>query len=80
MLHNIQYTILIHPLTLHNRLSPSELKVRLGEWDVGSDTEFYRHEERDVSGLYSHPDFYSGNLNNDIAVIKVHRSIDLTTK
>ncbi|KAK4319578.1 hypothetical protein Pmani_009518 [Petrolisthes manimaculis] len=60
-------------------LSPSDLKVRLGEWDVGSETEFYRHQEREVSGLYSHPEFYSGNLNNDIAVIKVHRPIDMAT-
>lgn len=62
------------------RLRPGELKVRLGEWDVGGDTEFYGHVERQVAGLYPHPKFYAGNLNNDIAVIRMQSPIDLVTK
>lgn len=60
-------------------LSPAELKVRLGEWDVGRDTEFYRHVDIDVLGIYPHPDFYSGNLHNDIAVLRLISPVDLVT-
>ncbi|XP_047497186.1 LOW QUALITY PROTEIN: uncharacterized protein LOC125044534 [Penaeus chinensis] len=60
-------------------LSPAELKVRLGEWDVGRDTEFYRHVDIDVLGIYPHPEFYSGNLHNDIAVLKLISPVDLVT-
>ncbi|XP_071520052.1 uncharacterized protein [Panulirus ornatus] len=60
-------------------LTPGELKVRLGEWDVGADTEFYKHVERQVLGIYPHPEFYAGNLNNDIAVVRIQSAIDLTS-
>ncbi|XP_063614616.1 uncharacterized protein LOC134787733 [Penaeus indicus] len=60
-------------------LSPAQLKVRLGEWDVGRDTEFYRHVDLDVLGNYPHPDFYSGNLHNDIAVLRLISPVDFVT-
>ncbi|XP_071533497.1 uncharacterized protein [Panulirus ornatus] len=47
-----------------------ELRIRLGEWDVNRDTEFYPYFESDVVAVYVHPDFYSGNLINDIAIIR----------
>ncbi|XP_042215657.1 uncharacterized protein LOC121861800 [Homarus americanus] len=60
-------------------LTPSELKVRVGEWDVGGNTEFYRHVESQVLGLYPHPEFYAGNLVNDIAIIRIQTPIDFVT-
>ncbi|KAK8728788.1 hypothetical protein OTU49_008939, partial [Cherax quadricarinatus] len=60
-------------------LSPGELKVRLGEWDVGGDTEFYRYVESPVLGLYPHPEFYAGNLNNDIAIVRIQTPVDFVT-
>lgn len=62
-----------------NGLNPTDLKVRLGEWDVGSETEFYSHIESPVSGVYTHPDFSSGNLNNDIAILRLFSPVDLIT-
>lgn len=73
-----------HSLTSHLSpslsLTPGELKVRLGEWDVSGKSEFYPHFDTNVAGLYSHPDFYAGNLNNDIAVIRVQTPVDLVSK
>uniref|UniRef100_A0A6A7G1G7 Serine proteinase stubble-like n=1 Tax=Hirondellea gigas TaxID=1518452 RepID=A0A6A7G1G7_9CRUS len=46
------------------------LKVRLGEWDTRDKIEFYPHVEFEVSGVYIHPEFYEGNLENDIALIR----------
>ncbi|XP_068201463.1 uncharacterized protein [Palaemon carinicauda] len=62
-----------------NGLSPSDLKVRLGEWDVSSETEFYRYIETPVSGVYPHREFFSGNLNNDIAVLRLFSHVNLAT-
>ena len=66
--------------TSHPSVSPQELKVRLGEWDVGSTSEIYRHLDAEVLGIYSHPDFNSGNLNNDVAVLKLISPVDFVTK
>ena len=38
----------------------SQLRVRLGEWDVNRDDEFYPHVEKDVRDLVIHPDFVPG--------------------
>ncbi|XP_053690191.1 phenoloxidase-activating factor 2-like [Sabethes cyaneus] len=66
---------LIHPkvvLTaahcLHNR-SPSQLKVRAGEWDTQTTNEIYPHQDRSVVEMISHPDYYKGGLYNDIALL-----------
>ncbi|XP_066975657.1 LOW QUALITY PROTEIN: serine protease filzig-like [Macrobrachium rosenbergii] len=60
-------------------LHPSILNIRLGEWDVSGQTEFYKHVEMRASGVYIHPDFYAGNLNNDIAVIRMEHPVDFST-
>ncbi|KAK8400848.1 hypothetical protein O3P69_002538 [Scylla paramamosain] len=54
-----------------------ELRVRLGEWDVNSDDEFYPYVESDVSSLYVNPDYFSGNLVNDLAVVRMATPVDL---
>ncbi|CAL4074479.1 unnamed protein product, partial [Meganyctiphanes norvegica] len=56
-----------------------DLKVRLGEWDVGSTSEFYKHVEFEVSGIIRHPEFYKGNLQNDIAVLRLSTPVDFDT-
>ncbi len=61
-------------------LQPSDLRVRLGEWDVNHETEFYPHLERDVAGFAIHPDFYAGNLFNDIAVLRLEGFVDFRQK
>lgn len=56
------------------------MKVRLGEWDVARQSEFYHHVEVRAAGLYTHPHYYSGNLNNDVAVIRLETFVDFSTK
>lgn len=56
------------------------MRVRLGEWDVNSDSEFYTHYESDVNGVYVNPDFYSGNLINDIAIVRMVVPVDYLKK
>lgn len=53
-----------------------QLKVRLGEWDVHRDDEFYPFVEKDVRDLIVHPDFVPGNLINDIALLRLDSPLD----
>ncbi|XP_071520050.1 uncharacterized protein [Panulirus ornatus] len=60
-------------------LHPTQLKVRLGEWDVSGQSEFYDHVELRAAGVYTHPEYYNGNLHNDIAVIRLEAFVDFST-
>ncbi|KAG8286682.1 hypothetical protein J6590_053632 [Homalodisca vitripennis] len=53
-----------------------DLRVRLGEWDVNHDVEFYPYVERDVSLLQIHPEFYAGTLFNDLAILRLDQPVD----
>ena len=55
---------------------PEELRVRLGEWDVNNDSEFFPNVEFDVLSMKVHPEYYPGNLYNDLAVIKIDGFVD----
>ncbi|KAG7172458.1 Phenoloxidase-activating factor 2-like 11 [Homarus americanus] len=61
-----------------SRLQASQLRVRLGEWDVRTHTEFYGHLELLVAAVHTHPHFYAGNLHNDIAVITLQITVDFS--
>ena len=39
---------------------PEELRVRLGEWDVHSDTETFTNVEMDIQSIHHHPEFHAG--------------------
>lgn len=54
----------------------SELKIRLGEWDVHRDDEFYPFVEKEVRDLVVHPEFVAGNLVNDIALLRLDSPVD----
>uniref|UniRef100_T1ISX7 Peptidase S1 domain-containing protein n=1 Tax=Strigamia maritima TaxID=126957 RepID=T1ISX7_STRMM len=60
---------------VHTHL-PVNLKVRLGEWDVSTNAELYPFVEIDVADIRIHPEFYPGNLNNDIAVLRLAFPVD----
>ncbi|XP_068200846.1 protein masquerade-like [Palaemon carinicauda] len=62
-----------------NSLHSSELKVRLGEWDVSGETEFLEHLDVPVAEIRSHPQYYAGNLNNDIALLTLQDLVDLSS-
>ncbi|XP_017043453.1 uncharacterized protein LOC108089605 isoform X1 [Drosophila ficusphila] len=55
-----------------------DLRVRLGEWDVNHDVEFFPYIERDVVSVHIHPDYYAGTLDNDLAVLKLDQPVDFT--
>lgn len=47
---------------------------------MAAKSEFYKHLEMRVTGLYTHPDFYAGNLNNDLAVLRLESYVDFAHK
>ncbi|KAE8741403.1 hypothetical protein FOCC_FOCC013102, partial [Frankliniella occidentalis] len=51
---------------------PSALKVRVGEYDVRSDSESFT-QERAVVELVAHPTFDHASLQNDIALVRIAR-------
>jgi len=51
------------------RQTPTELKIRCGEWDTQNQTEPYPHQDRYVQALNIHPEFDGRNLQNDFAVL-----------
>ncbi|XP_039488528.1 uncharacterized protein LOC120449902 isoform X2 [Drosophila santomea] len=55
-----------------------DLRVRLGEWDVNHDVEFFPYIERDVVSVHIHPEYYAGTLDNDLAVLKLDQPVDFT--
>ena len=36
------------------------IRIRLGEWDVNSDEEFYANREYEVSRIIIHPQYHQG--------------------
>ena len=50
--------------------------MRLGEWDVHSDSELFTNIEMDVLSIKYHPEFHAGNLYNDIAIVKLDGVVD----
>jgi len=49
--------------------NPTELKVRLGEWDTQTPDELYVHQDHLVSKIIVHEEYYAGALYNDVALI-----------
>jgi len=53
-----------------------DLRVRLGEWDVNHDVEFYPYVETDVVNMVIHREFYAGTLYNDLAILRMDKPVD----
>ncbi|ROT78249.1 Catenin delta-2 [Penaeus vannamei] len=69
----------VHVLTAAHCISgllPQEMKIRLGDWDVFGPTEFYSHIEVGAESVVIHPDYYAGNLENDLAVVRMRQYVD----
>lgn len=49
--------------------SPSELKIRAGEWDTQTTDEILPHQDRRVADIVIHPEYYKAGLFNDIALL-----------
>jgi plasma kallikrein len=51
--------------------------VRAGEWDLKTEKEILSHQDRRVSKIVTHPDYYAGGLYNDVALIFVNDAFSL---
>lgn len=58
------------------KYAQTDLKVRLGEWDVHRDDEFYPYVEKEIRDLVIHPEFVAGNLVNDLALLRLDSPVD----
>ncbi|RZC40602.1 Trypsin domain containing protein [Asbolus verrucosus] len=54
-----------------------ELKIRAGEWDTQSKNELLPYQERDVASVTIHPQYSSGPLYNDIALLFLKEPVEL---
>jgi hypothetical protein len=62
---------------------PKALKIRLGDWDVGSafgqnPEEKYAHQERAVSRIIIQPNFNINNVYNDLALLYLEYPAELS--
>lgn len=55
--------------------SPSQIRVRLGEWNIREQSEKYPHEEFEVEKKEVHPDYKPATFQNDIAVIRLAQDV-----
>ncbi|KPM04648.1 serine protease-like protein 5, partial [Sarcoptes scabiei] len=59
------------------KFQSNDLKIRLGEWDVHREDEFYSYVEKNVHEVFIHPNFIPRNLMNDVALLRLDSEIDL---
>ncbi|KAG4068616.1 hypothetical protein HA402_004957 [Bradysia odoriphaga] len=56
---------------------PSSLKVRAGEWDTQTKDEIFPHQDRYVSEIIIHEEYYKGGLFNDIALLFLDKPVEI---
>lgn len=52
-------------------------KIRAGEWDTQTKDEIFPHQDRVVKSIVVHPNYYKGNLMNDVALLFLEDSIEI---
>ena len=57
--------------------TPSQLKIRCGEWDTQKQSEPYPHQDRYGAAVKIHPEFNPKNLANDFALIFLQEEFQL---
>ncbi|CRK98157.1 CLUMA_CG011524, isoform A [Clunio marinus] len=71
----------LHILTIAHRVSsfvsnPTQLNVRLGEWDASSNG-VLEPQEYNINRIFIHPQYQTSNLVNDIAILRTSEAINL---
>lgn len=56
---------------------PKSLKVRAGEWDTQTKDEIFPHQDRYVSEIIIHEEYYKGGLFNDIALLFLDKPVEI---
>lgn len=54
------------------------LKIRAGEWDTQTRDELFPHQDRAVSEIIIHENYYKGGLFNDVALLLLREPVELS--
>lgn len=54
------------------------LKIRAGEWDTQTRDELFPHQDRSVSEMIIHENYYKGGLFNDVALMLLSEPVELS--
>lgn len=49
----------------------------MGEWDLASMTEIYRHQDLNVSKVHVHGEYNGGNFHFDLALLLLDKPVEL---
>ncbi|XP_034235063.1 phenoloxidase-activating factor 2-like [Thrips palmi] len=58
-----------------NEKAPSSLTVRAGEWDSRTEEEAFKHQDRDVDYVITHPDYKPLSLHNDVGLLVLREPV-----
>lgn len=58
-----------------SRSTVEDTLIRLGDWNIKTEQEYYTHEDFEIEEIQVHREYQTTNLRNDIALIKLSRTV-----